>query len=59
MRSGNAEAQEFTVAKEQDIVSVKEAIAATMAKYGMEEDPDYTPASENVEGNSFGFRIKF
>lgn len=55
----DAETQEFVVAKEEDLVDAKYAITAAMAKYGMEIDGDYTPADDAVEGNSFGFRIRF
>ena len=55
----DAEAQEIIVTKEADLAAAKEAILAAMTKYGMEVDPDYVPATEKLEGESFGFRCKF
>jgi hypothetical protein len=54
-----ADAEQFTVAKEADLVDAKEKINAVMTKYGLEVDPEYAPASELASGDSFGFRIKF
>ena len=55
----DAEAQEFVVKAEEDLPAVEEAVAVTMAKYGLEPDPDYVPSDEELEGDSFGYRIKF
>ena len=55
----DAEAQEIAVANEAELEAAKEAVAAVMAKYGLEVDPEYVPAEERAQGEAFGFRIKF
>lgn len=53
-----AEAQELTVTTDSELAAAKEAVAAVMAKYGLEVDPNFVPA-EGLAGDTFGYRIKF
>ena len=52
------EAQEFVIDSEEKLSEAKAAVDKVMAQYGLEKDPDYTPADQ-PEGNGFGYRIKF